>query len=152
MFFPTAGPDHEALSACLRRVSQESAEEADEFPGPKLQQMEPKAYLTCTRRRDGASTRVGLFRSIHSVNSEGVGDEDTEGNLYFHEGKLLLTDVREEVLEISLHIIWDASSGRVRAFGCHLYLNGEHDDEEFPEETFLTLLRARLDESVRNRV
>ena len=148
MFFPTAGPDHEALSACLRRVSQESAEEADEFPGPKLQQMEPKAYLTCTRRRDGASTRVGLFRSIHSVNSEGVGDEDTEGNLYFHEGKLLLTDVREETLELSLHINWDAASGRVRAFGCSLYLNS--DNEELPEETFLILLRARLDDSVHN--
>ena len=104
--------------------------------------------MTCTRRRDGAATRVGMFSRLCAVNDV-VADEDTEGNLYFHEGKLLLTDVREEVLEISLHIIWDASSGRVRAFGCHLYLNGEHGDEEFPEETFLALLRARLDESVR---
>ena len=159
-FFPTAGPDHEALSACLRRVSQEHAEEADDFPGQALQQMDPKAYLTCTRKADGAATRVGLFRSIHSVNTEGVGDEGTEGSIYFGHGKLLLTPIGAHTsdvnlhhvpaLEITLNILWDASSGRVRAFGCHLYVNGEDVNEEFPEETFLALLRARLDESVRD--
>ena len=40
--------------------------------------MDPKAYLTCTRRRDGAATRVGLFSSIGAVN-EHVADEETEG-------------------------------------------------------------------------
>ena len=162
-FFPTAGPDHEAFSACLRRVSQEMAEEGNgagaDFPGRVLEQLEPKAYLTCTRRRDGAATRVGLFSSIGAVN-EHVADEETEGSLYFGEGKLLLTpigahtsDVHEvPALEITLTIIWDASSGRVRGFGCWLYVNGEHGGEELPEETFLALLRARLDESVRNGV
>ncbi len=160
-FFPTAGPEHEAFSACLRRVSQEMAVDGNgagaDFPGRVLEQLEPKAYLTCTRRRDGAATRVGLFSSIGAVN-EHVADEETEGSLYFGEGKLLLTpigahtsDVHEvPALEITLTIIWDASSGRVRGFGCWLYVNGEHGGEEFPEETFLALLRARLDESVRN--
>ena len=152
VFVPPAGADHEGLSAGLRRVSQELGGEARtglEFPGRELEQLEPTVYLTCTRRRDGAATRVGMFTRIGSVND--VGDEgETEGSLYFHEGKLLLTDVREETLEITLHIIWDAASGRVRAFGCHLYLNGQHAYDDFPEETFLTLLRARLDESVRN--
>ena len=102
---------------------------------------------------------MGLFSSIGAV-TEHVGDEEPEGSLYFGEGNLLLTpigahtsDVHEvPALEITLTIIWDASSGRVRAFGCNFYLNGEHGDEEFPEETFLALLRARLDESVRNGV
>ena len=62
-FFPTAGPDHDAFSACLRRVSQEMAEDGNgagaDFPGRVLEQLEPKAYLTCTRRRDGAATRRG---------------------------------------------------------------------------------------------
>ena len=159
-FFPTAGPGHEAFSACLRRVSQEMAVEGNgagaDFPGRVLEQLEPKAYLTCTRRRDGAATRVGLFSSIGAVN-EHVADEETEGSLYFGEGKLLLTpigahtsDVHEvPALEITLTIIWDASSGRVRGFGCWLYVNGEDQGEELPEETFLALLRARLDESVR---
>ena len=100
---------------------------------------------------------MGLFSSIGAVN-EHVGDEETEGSLYFGEGKLLLTpigahtsDVHEvPALEITLTIIWDASSGRVRGFGCWLYVNGEDQGEELPEETFLALLRARLDESVRN--
>ena len=104
-------------------------------------------YMTCTRRRDGAATRVGRFSRLCAVN-DAVADEETEGNLYFHYGKLLLTEVREETLELSLHINWDASSGRVRAFGCSLYLHS--DNEEFPEETFLVLLRARLNESMRN--
>ena len=159
-FFPTAGPGHEAFSACLRRVSQEMAVEGNgagaDFPGRVLEQLEPKAYLTCTRRRDGAATRVGLFSSIGAVN-EHVADEETEGSLYFGEGKLLLTPIgahTSEVhevpaLEITLTIIWDASSGRVRGFGCWLYVNGEDQGEELPEETFLALLRARLDESVR---
>ena len=147
VFVPPAGADHEAFSACLRRVSQEHAEaDGSLFPGDELDQMFPVVYMTCTRRRDGAATRVGMFSRLCAVNDV-VADEDTEGNLYFHEGKLLLTDVREEVLEIDLHIIWDASSGRVRAFGCHVYANGEHGYDEFPEETFLALLRARLDES-----
>ena len=160
-FFPTAGAEHEAFSACLRRVSQEMAEDGNgagaDFPGRVLEQLEPKAYLTCTRRRDGAATRVGLFSSIGAVN-EHVADEETEGSLYFGEGKLLLTpigahtsDVHEvPALEITLTIIWDASSGRVRGFGCWLYVNGEHGGEELPEETFLALLRARLDKSVRD--
>ena len=147
VFVPPAGADHEAFSACLRRVSQEFAEaDGGLFPGDELDRMHPVVYMTCTRRRDGAATRVGMFSRLCAVNDV-VADEDTEGNLYFHEGKLLLTDVREEVLEIDLHIIWDASSGRVRAFGCHVYANGEHGYDEFPEETFLALLRARLDES-----
>ena len=162
-FFPTAGAEHEAFSACLRRVSQEMAEDWNgagaDFPGRVLEQLEPKAYLTCTRRRDGAATRVGLFSSIGAVN-EHVADEETEGSLYFGEGKLLLSpigahtsDVHEvPALEITLTIIWDASSGRVRGFGCWLYVNGEHGGEELPEETFLALLRARLDESVRDGV
>ena len=160
-FFPTAGPGHEAFSACLRRVSQEMAVEGNgagaDFPGRVLEQLEPKAYLTCTRRRDGAATRVGMFSRMCSVND--VGDEgETEGSLYFGEGKLLLTpigahtsDVHEvPALEITLTIIWDASSGRIRGFGCWLYVNGEHGGEELPEETFLALLRARLDESLRD--
>ena len=89
---------------------------------------------------------MGLFSSIGAVN-EHVGDEETEGSLYFGEGKLLLANIHGEALEITLTIIWDASSGRVRAFGCHVYANGEHGYDEFPEETFLALLRARLDES-----
>ena len=64
VFVPPAGADHEAFSACLRRVSQEMAEDGNgagaDFPGRVLEQLEPKAYLTCTRRRDGAATRVGL--------------------------------------------------------------------------------------------
>ena len=145
VFVPPAGADHEALSACLRRVSQEHAEAGEIFPGDELDQMFPLVYMTCTRRRDGAATRVGVFSRLCAVN-DAVADEETEGNLYFHYGKLLLTDVREETLELSLHINWDASSGRVRAFGCSLYLNS--DNEELPEETFLILLRARLDDSV----
>ena len=40
------------------------------------------------------------------------------------------TEVHEEdwwapSLELTLHIIWDAASGRVRGFGCWLYVNGE---------------------------
>jgi hypothetical protein len=150
-FFPTAGADHEALSACLRRVSQEFAEADDGlFPGDELAQMDPLAYMTCTRRRDGASTRVGLFTHMHSVNTNDVMDDSTQGSLYFGHGKLLLTDVPGEALEITLNIIWDAPSGRVQAFGCHLYVNGEEGFFDFPEESFLTLLRARLDESVRD--
>ena len=150
-FFPTAGADHEALSACLRRVSQEFAEADDGlFPGDELAQMDPLAYMTCTRRRDGASTRVGLFTHMHSVNTNDVMDDSTQGSLYFGHGKLLLTDVPGEALEITLNIIWDAPSGRVQAFGCHLYVNGEEGFFDFPAESFLTLLRARLDESVRN--
>ena len=152
-FFPTAGPEHEAFSACLRRVSQEMAEDGNgagaDFPGRVLEQLEPKAYLTCTRRRDGAATRVGLFSSIGAVN-EHVADEETEGSLYFYHGKLLLTNLHGEALETTLHIVWDAASGRVRAFGCHLYVNGEDGEEDFPEESFLALLRARLNESVRD--
>ena len=154
IFVPPAGADHGALSACLRSVSQTYAEEGygagADFPGGELEQLEPTAFMTCTRRRDGAATRVGMFSRIHAVND--VGDEgETEGSLWFDQGKLLLTnlysDGDEEVLEITLHIVWDASSGRVRAFGCNFYLNGEHGHQEFPEETFLALLRARLDES-----
>ena len=160
VFVPPAGADHEAFSACLRRVSQEFAEaDGGIFPGDELDHSQPVVYLTCTRRRDGAATRVGLFSSIGAVN-EHVADEETEGSLYFGEGKLLLTpigahtsDVHEvPALEITLTIIWDASSGRVRGFGCWLYVNGEHGGEELPEETFLALLRARLDESVRDGV
>ena len=148
VFVPPAGADHEAFSACLRRVSQEFAEaDGPIFPGRELDQMHPMVYMTCTRRRDGAATRVGVFSRLCAVN-DAVADEETEGNLYFHYGKLLLTEVREETLELSLHINWDASSGRVRAFGCSLYLNS--DNEELPEETFLILLRARLDDSVRD--
>ena len=85
-----------------------------------------------------------------------MGDEgETEGSLYFHHGKLLLTNLHSygeegEALEITLRIIWDAPSGRVRAFGCHLYVNGEESFYEFPEETFLALLRARLDDSAQD--
>ena len=150
VFVPPAGADHEAFSACLRRVSQEFAEaDGGLFPGDELDRMHPVVYMTCTRRRDGAATRVGLFSRIHAVND--VGDEgETEGSLWFHRGKLLLTNLHGEAHEITLHIVWDASSGRVRAFGCHLYVNGQHAYDDFPEETFLALLRARLDESVRN--
>ena len=147
VFVPPAGADHEAFSACLRRVSQEFAEaDGGLFPGDELDRMHPVVYMTCTRRRDGAATRVGMFSRLHAVN-DCVADEETEGNLYFGDGKLLLTNVPGEALEITLHIMWDASSGRVRAFGCHVYANGEHGYDEFPEETFLALLRARLDES-----
>ena len=147
VFVPPAGADHEAFSACLRRVSQEFAEaDGGIFPGDELDHSQPVVYLTCTRRRDGAATRVGMFSRLHAVN-DCVADEETEGNLYFGDGKLLLTNVPGEALEITLHIMWDASSGRVRAFGCHLYVNGEEGFFELPEETFLALLRARLDES-----
>ena len=154
IFVPPAGADQEALSACLRRVSQEFAEaDGPIFPGRVLEQMDPTVYLTCTRRRDGAATRVGMFSRLHAVND--VGDEgETEGSLYFGDGKLLLTnlysDGDEEALEMTLHLVWDAPSGRVRAFGCHLYVNGAHGDQDFPEESFLALLNARLDESVRD--
>ena len=150
VFVPPAGADHEAFSACLRRVSQEFAEaDGGIFPGDELDHSQPVVYLTCTRRRDGAATRVGMFSRLHAVN-DCVADEETEGNLYFGDGKLLLTNVPGEALEITLHIMWDASSGRVRAFGCHLYVNGAHGDQDFPEEPFLALLNARLDESVRD--
>ena len=47
VFVPPAGADHEAFSACLRRVSQEMAEEGNgagaDFPGRVLEQLEPKA-------------------------------------------------------------------------------------------------------------
>jgi hypothetical protein len=154
IFVPPAGADQEALSACLRRVSQEFAEaDGPIFPGRVLEQMDPTVYLTCTRRRDGAATRVGMFSRLHAVND--VGDEgETEGSLYFGDGKFLLTnlysDGDEEALEMTLHLVWDAPSGRVRAFGCHLYVNGAHGDQDFPEESFLALLNARLDESVRD--
>ena len=149
IFVPPTGADQEALSACLRRVSQEHAEaDGPIFPGRELEQMDPTVYLTCTRRRDGAATRVGMFSRMCSVND--VGDEETEGSLYFYHGKLLLTNLHGEALETTLHIVWDAASGRVRAFGCHLYVNGAHGDQDFPEESFLALLNARLDESVRD--
>ena len=154
IFVPPTGADQEALSACLRRVSQEFAEaDGPIFPGRVLEQMDPTVYLTCYRRRDGAATRVGMFSRLHAVN-DCVGDEETEGNLYFGDGKLLLTNLHSagegEALEMTLHLVWDAPSGRVRGFGCHLYVNGAHGDQDFPEESFLALLRARLDESVRN--
>ena len=149
IFVPPTGADQEALSACLRRVSQEFADaDGPIFPGRELDQMFPLVYMTCTRRRDGAATRVGVFSRMCSVND--VGDEETEGSLYFYHGKLLLTNLHGEALETTLHIVWDAASGRVRAFGCHLYVLGEDGEEDFPEESFLALLRARLDESVRD--
>ena len=49
-----------------------------DFPGPVLEQLEPKVYMTCTRRRDGAATRVGVFSRLGAVN-EHVADEETEG-------------------------------------------------------------------------
>ena len=129
VFVPPAGADHEAFSACLRRVSQEMAEDGNgagaDFPGRVLEQLEPKAYLTCTRRRDGAATRVGLFSSIGAVN-EHVADEETEGSLYFGEGKLLLTPIGAHTSDVhevpALEITLTQNLGRFQRAGAGVWL------------------------------
>ena len=145
-FFPPAGADHEALSACLRRVSQASLE--DGSARNEVNDLTPEAVMVCTRKSDGAATRVSTFTEWTSLHDFAPGDN--QGSLSFDSGRLLVQDEDDERFEMTLHMIWDAASGRVRAFGCHLYVNGQHAYDDFPEETFLALLRARLDESVRN--
>ena len=126
VFVPPAGADHEAFSACLRRVSQEHAEaDGGLFPGDELDQMFPVVYMTCTRRRDGAATRVGLFSSIGAVN-EHVADEETEGSLYFGEGKLLLTPIGAHTSDVhevpALEITLTQNLGRFQRAGAGVWL------------------------------
>ena len=145
-FFPPAEADHEALSACLRRVSQASVE--DDSARNEVDDLTPEAVMICTRKSDGAATRVSTFTEWTSLHDFAPGDN--QGSLSFDSGRLLVQDEDDERFEMTLHIIWDASSGRVRAFCSSLYVNQPMTFDEIPETTFYAFLSARLNESVRD--
>ena len=145
-FFPPAGADHEALSACLRRVSQASVE--DGSARDEVARLAPSAWMICTRKSDGAATRVGMFTDWTSLHDFAPGDD--HGSISFDSGRLLVQEEDDDRFEMTLHIIWDATSGRVRAFCSSLYVNRENDFDEIQEATFYAFLNARLDDSVRD--
>ena len=111
----------------------------------------PTAYLTCTRRKDGATIRMAHFYGI---------EDDEEVDVYWEynpsircgsldNGRLLvagLEDKPEDEPLTTFHLVFDSSTGRLRAICSTFY----HNQNEVDGYELYRCLHARLDESVRD--
>ena len=111
----------------------------------------PTAFLTCTRRTDGATIRMAHFYGI---------EDDEEVDVYWEynpsircgsldNGRLLVAgpeDKPEDEPLTTFHLVFDSSTGRLRAICSTFY----HNQNEVDGYELYRHLCARLDESVRD--
>ena len=110
----------------------------------------PTAYLTCTRRTDGATIRMAHFSGFEE------GEEYWEYSASIRcgsldNGRLLVAgweDYDEDYRDYpsTFHLVHDPSTGRLLAICSTLY----HNNNELRGYELYRCLRARLDESVRD--
>ena len=109
----------------------------------------PTAFLTCTRRTDGATIRMAHFSGLdsegfweHSPNKKGVSLDN---------GRLLVAGPEDEEQDdessvSTFHLLHDPSTGRLLAI-CSTFYHNEADVRGYE---LYSRLHARLNESLRN--
>ena len=108
----------------------------------------PSAFLTCTRRTDGATIRMAHF---NGVEDEYWGTGLTIGCISLENGRLLVAgweedDEEEESYPTSFHLRHDVATGRLLAICSTFYF----ENREVEGYDLYCRLHARLNDSVRN--
>ena len=136
MFFVSPeAPGQDILAPRLRRAI--SDEQGDRWV--------PKAFLTCTRRTDGATIRMAYFHGVEVAAWEIPAPNI--GQLSLDNGRLLVAGVEDgEGADATFHFRWDVGTGRLLAFCSTFYF----DDREVEGYELYSRLHARINDSVRN--
>ena len=147
--------DHASMSTNMFLVSPDAP--GQDILAPQLirgaeeeERWVPTAYVTCTRRTDGATIRMAHFSGVEE-GSWGFGPSGYGRCISLENGRLLVAgweedDEEEDSYPSTFHLRFDGATGRLLAICATFFF----EDREVSGYDLYSRLHARLNDSVRN--